>query len=299
MLRMFKSYAPYEVLAAPGREKPEIWRLVVGIVLCLIVMIAGQGILIAIYGFALGSHGDAMMQMGLLDTPGAMIAALLGIACFIPGVMLALRWLHKRRFWGVIGDPVRTLKLGARVAAYAAAIQLLLMLPAVVFAEEELILNTPPMLWLVLLPIGALVVLLQTSAEEIFFRGYIQSQMAARFQSPIIWMGIPAIIFAIGHYAAVMYGDNAAMVAVWAGLFGLLAADLTARTGSLGPAMGLHFMNNALVILFVSMDGPMSGLSLYVLPFSAQDAEEVAKVMPLDFVALGVSWLAARVAVRA
>ncbi len=112
-------------------------------------------------------------------------------------------------------------------------------------------------------------------------------------------MGIPAIIFAIGHYAAVMYGDNAAMVAVWAGLFGLLAADLTARTGSLGPAMGLHFMNNALVILFVSMDGPMSGLSLYVLPFSAQDAEEVAKVMPLDFVALGVSWLAARVAVRA
>ena len=296
---MFNSYSPHDALAAPGRAKPEIWRLVVGIVLCLFVMIAGQGILIAFYGGVLGSHSDAMLQMGILDTPASMIVALLGIACFTPGVILALKLLHGRGFMGLIGDPARSFRLGVRVACYAAGIQLFLLLPALFLSPDDLTLNADPMAWLMILPIGALVVFLQTSAEEVFFRGYIQGQLAARFDSKWVWIGVPTVIFAVGHYAAVMYGDNAAMVAVWAGLFGLIAADLTARTGSLGPAMGLHFMNNALVILFVSMDGPMSGLSLYVLPFSAQDAAEVAKVMPLDFVALGVSWLAARVAVRA
>jgi DNA-directed RNA polymerase subunit RPC12/RpoP len=40
-------------------------------------------------------------------------------------------------------------------------------------------------------------VLIQTGAEEVLFRGYLQQQLAARFASPIAWMVLPSAIFAL------------------------------------------------------------------------------------------------------
>ena len=50
-------------------------------------------------------------------------------------------------------------------------------------------------------------------------------------------MCVPAALFAFGHYLPAEAGNNAIFVAAWAGLFGLLMADVTARAGNLGPAV--------------------------------------------------------------
>ena len=39
-------------------------------------------------------------------------------------------------------------------------------------------------------------------------------------------------------------GRHRADRSIWAGAFGIAAADLTARCGTLGPAIALHFGNN-------------------------------------------------------
>ena len=51
-----------------------------------------------------------------------------------------------------------------------------------------------------------------------------------------------------------------------AGLIGLILGDVTARTGNLSLAMGLHFANNAIALLLVAMPSPLAALSLYLAP---------------------------------
>src|SRR5690606_23395048 len=129
---------------------------------------------------------------------------------------------------------------------------------------DPLIPGVPPLLWLLLLPLSLTAVLVQTSAEEILFRGYIQQQLAARFASPLIWMVAPAVIFGLLHYRPDA-GANGGLIMLWAAGFALAAADLTARAGTLGPAIALHFMSNTSALLILSAEGTLSGLALFRL----------------------------------
>ncbi|MCX8226128.1 MAG: CPBP family intramembrane metalloprotease, partial [Sulfitobacter sp.] len=82
------------------------------------------------------------------------------------------------------------------------------------------------------------------------------------------------------------------------GVFGILMADLTARAGSLGPAIAVHLCNNVAAILITSMPDDLSGLALYLTPFSMEDTEAMRAWLPVDFALMLVSWLAARLAIR-
>ena len=154
--------------------------------------------------------------------------------------------------------------------------------------------------WLLLLPIALVAVLVQSGAEEVFFRGYIQQQLAARFKSPLVWMLAPsAALFGIAHYLPDSAGSNAWTIVAWATMFGVLMADLTARSGTLGPAIAVHFVNNLSAMVLTSVPDEMSGLALYVLPFGLSDEAQMAAWLPVDFGFMLVSWLVARLAIRA
>ena len=162
----------------------------------------------------------------------------------------------------------------------------------------DFVANLPLDQWLYLLPFSLIAVLVQVSAEEIVFRGYVQQQIAARFKSPLIWMVLPSVLFALGHYLPDSAGENALLIAVWAGVFGIMMADLTARAGTLGPAIAVHLWNNVSAILIVSLPNDLSGLALYLAPFGMDDAAAMRDWLPVDFVLMFVSWLAARLALR-
>ena len=88
------------------------------------------------------------------------------------------------------------------------------------------------------------------------------------------------------------------LIALWAGMFGLLMADLTARAGTLGPAIAVHLANNASALLLVSLPDSLNGLALYVTPIPMSDTELLRIWMPVDFAMFIVFWLAARLAIR-
>jgi membrane protease YdiL (CAAX protease family) len=152
--------------------------------------------------------------------------------------------------------------------------------------------------WMMLLPISLLAVFVQISAEEVLFRGYLQQQLAARFSSPLVWMVLPAVVFGWGHYLPESDGVVAGPVALWAVVFGILMADLTARAGTLGPAIAVHLVNNVSAMMLVSLPDGFSGLALYLAPFSMEDTDMILAWLPVDFVFMIVSWLAARLAIR-
>ncbi len=295
-----RRYGAHELLVAPARTRPALWRLLVGLALVALVMLSFNTMLRAVLfflapGFWRSGFSDPQMQGA---TPAAMLILLGSFGFLVIGTGLAVRWLHQRAPRTVLG-PLPLFRTQARRVGIAMLLigAILLVLPPYQLGTE-LRENLPLRLWLGLLPLSLAGVLIQTGAEEFLFRGYIQQQLAARFASPWVWMVLPSVLFGLGHYLPAQAGDNAAPIALWSAVFALLMADLTARAGTLAPAIAVHMANNVSALLFIALPGGLSGLALYTVPFAMSDAENIRAWLPVDFATLFVFWLAARLAIR-
>ena len=225
------AYQPHEAFVAPARAKPQIWRLILGVLLAAFAYIAlSQVYFTVIFGLL-----DPVQQEAIFsgNTVLTMFILLGSFAFMILGATLAARLLHSRGLGTLFGPRALFVPQFRRVALVLFGLGVLVALLPPWNMGEPYVPNLPFGTWAALLPLSLLGVLVQVSAEEIFFRGYLQQQLAARFASPLVWMGLPAILFAFGHYLPEEAGPNAWVVALWAGLFCLLMADLTARAGSL------------------------------------------------------------------
>ena len=163
------------------------------------------------------------------DTPTSallVIATLWGLAL---GAMVATPLLHRRSAWTLFGPwpPLRRHFLLAALVTGA-----LILASALIPYGFEATPNTDLALWLSFLPLSLVIILGQTGAEELFFRGYLQQQLAARFASPLVWMLLPSALFGMAHFDPSNGPLVSWLIVAATGLFGLLAADLTARTGT-------------------------------------------------------------------
>ena len=295
-----KAYAAHEHMIAPARPKSALWRLALGLLVALFVTLAlTQLAFFVIEGALPEAESFALFaEINQADTPLGMLLLLTMVALMGLGAMVAAKGLHGRAVGTLFGPARLFWPQFSRVLAAVALLNLIVFaLPPWSFA-----IATEPGLplgrWLLLLPITVAALCLQVTAEEVLFRGYLQSQLAARLSHPAIYIVLPSALFALGHYAPDDFGANAILVALWAGVFGIAAADLTARSGSLGPAIAFHLINNFIAITLIAPQGTMSGLALAQYPFGLDDEAAVATLLPMDLGMLLVSWLAARLALR-
>ena len=97
--------------------------------------------------------------------------------------------------------------------------------------------------WTVLLQdalIGMVGIFIQACAEEQLFRGYF-TQFARRFtKTPYLFIGIPALLFALAHITNVSELDGGLLEATPYLISGLFYAWAAYRTGSLWMAMYCH-----------------------------------------------------------
>jgi hypothetical protein len=297
-MRLLPDYSAHILHTKAAEARPELWRLLLGFV----AMTALYIVLALFYQQAiseLARYRPAFTEDLLSgSTPLAMYVLLASFGLSIISIFCVVKVLHKRDALSVMGPLILALPQFFRVLAILLVLGLLLWVLPPYGMGGPLVPNLAIGLWALLLPLSLVAVFIQISAEEIFFRGYLQQQLGARFRSPLVWMGIPSFIFAIGHYQPSEAGDNAVLIVVWAGLFGLLMADLTARAGSIGPALAVHFFNNVTALLITSLPDALGGLALWHTPFGMADVEQLRAWLPVDFAMMIVSWLAARLALR-
>lgn len=293
-------YAAHELLVSPARAHRALWRVLAGMALVVIVVIA----LNVALRTGLSTYLPALWQRHFLDakpdgsTGLAMLIILASFGFLAIGAAFAAIVLHDRPADSLIGPPGRARQQFWRVTLILTAIGTVLLILPPYTLGAEVSRNMALGRWMALLPLSLIALLIQCSAEEILFRGYLQQQLAARFGSPLIWMGVPSVLFGLAHYMPNEAGDNAILIVIWSGVFGLLMADLTARAGSLGPAVAVHMANNIPAILFYAMPDNLSGLALYTLPFSLSDTALIRQWLPVDMAFILVAWLAARLAIR-
>ncbi|WP_168223060.1 CPBP family intramembrane glutamic endopeptidase [Oceanicola sp. D3] len=292
------AYKRLSEFAAPAQATPDLWRI--GAVLGLMfvtVMVLQQLVFIVVAGFGGPNAVEAIFQSDGTSA-GRTLAALFSHGLFALGLVVALRAMHWRGFLSLFGPGAHAAGDFFRVLYWL--VPLYIGAIAILPTDYDVVPNAlmPTNRWLLYLPLGLAAVAVQAGTEEVFFRGYLTQQIAAGTrEGSWAWMAVPAILFALLHWTA-SSGDNAIWFCLWALCFGLVAADLTARAGNLGPALALHIVNNAVALLGVSLPGPAAGLALYHTPFAA-DAGVIPGLMPVEFALLLVAWLAARVAIRA
>lgn len=291
-------FAPaFERFVAPARARPALWRLALGCVLALAVYLVGTfGTLFAIWALFADAPDFLLWSAPIAQptTPAATYLILFGSFPFMAlGVILAARLLHRRSAGTLVGRASRTLRDFAIGAGVVFGLSALALIPAFALGFDG-IPNLDPALWAMLLPLTVLGIAIQTGAEELAFRGYLQQQLAARFRSPIAWLVLPSALFGLVHWNPVAMGGNVFLPLAVAFTFGLIAADLTAKTGSIGAAWGIHFANNFNGIAIISTQGTINGLSLWLTPYTASDPDVMGWSLIPSLGLLALAWFLTR-----
>ena len=277
-----------EEYIAPAKNIKGGWVFTVGLILLFLLYFEFTFVILLIsawlFGVAtfvdLGSWlRDAMGQFESFDTPQSMITVLFTFVGMFAAVLLTVRLVHDRGLQSLIGTG-RVFQNFLIATCVLAVISMCAVFYNFSTSPGEP--NLPISNWLRWLPLGLVLLLIQVTAEELIFRGYLLQELAIRFKNRLIWFCLPSIIFAMGHYDPQTHGANAWIIVLATGLFGVFLADITVRTGNLGAAIGMHFANNFFAMFVFSLDGTLTGLSLYVTPFTAADTEIVRKLLYLD-----------------
>lgn len=296
---MMPPYAMHELFLRPARARAEVWRLIAGLALGAVIFTGLQWAAIA--GLIALLPPEELMavqtEMALGYTPRGAILMLGSFGMLLIAVAAVVQQLHQRSPMTLLGPWPLVRRQFPRVLGALAVLNLVIWIlpPSELIAPVSA--NLPFGEWLSYLPLALPALLIQVSAEEVLFRGYMQQQLAVRFRRPVIWMALPALLFGLLHYRPDL-PETTWLLVGWAVLFGALAADLTARSGSLGPAIALHLVTNAAAILFVSSDTMLSGLSLYRMEVSLDDPAQLWPFLLIDLGVMLTSWLAARLVLK-
>lgn len=282
---------------AAARRRPALWRLGLGILLALAVYVGGIALLVPAGALVVGWPEAAGFadRVATGEDPAAILALLATFGLMAAGAWAAARLLHGRRLREMVGPAGPAWRdfrdaAGVTLALGAASLALALGTGDAVRAME-------PARWALLLLPAVPLLLLQTGAEELLFRGYLQGQLAARFRSPLIWAALPSLAFGALHWDPSLGWPAGYYVAATA-VFGLIAADLTALTGRLGAAWGLHFANNVFPLALLGTPGSLPGLALWRLPGPLAEMEGAGLLIALDTAVLVAIWAAIRALIR-
>lgn len=288
--------ARYRQMMLAASERPALWRLVLGAATVFVLLTGWFAAIVALRAAVTGTtFADAAASTFVIETvqPAQTVLILILVGGLLPATLLAAAFWQRRTPRSLIGPPARTLRhfaIAAGVTLAALIGATLLSLPFFELPHRGIASAT----WLAWLPVALLALVLQTGGEEILFRGYLQSQIAARLRSDTAAVLIPGILFGLVHFAPGLPLLASLSYMVIAGVFGIFAADLTLRTGSIGAAWGFHLANNSMGILVIAPEGSLGGLALWQ---TASDRGVEALASPLatlEIVVLLVNWLLIR-----
>jgi membrane protease YdiL (CAAX protease family) len=250
---MFKN----EYLTLADQGKNAWWRYGAGILLVLSIWMVGSALL------------TVPLQESGLAAPGSVLEFALGLLTFglmLLGVWLATAWLHRRSFGSLVGPGGR---LSGRRLLFGAAIwtglSLIATASSVIFEGTRYTLNPNfAQSWPYLL-VALILIPLQTSAEEFFFRGYLLQATGRLTQNPLVLSVINGVLFTLPHLSNPEAEQYFVLAILNWFLFGAGWTLITLRSGSLDYALGMHAANNLLLtVLFGYEGGGLPTISLLI-----------------------------------
>lgn len=282
---MIQQTAVFKKFISPAKDSSQLWRLSSSVLVCIACWVVVTELAKVLF-FSNVENSELMLG----NTKIGMIFILLSFFGLLLGTFLIAK-LHKRPFKSLLGIEHRLKKYFSITFCICFVFGLISTYLIVVAGENDLITNLNYTLWIKYLIWGLPLLFVQVLAEEVFFRGYLVQQLAAKYRSFLVWMIIPSLAFGFAHYDPETYGKSSFLIVILLTVYSIFSIDLTRRTGNIGAAVGFHFANNIFAVFIFGSPKKMSGLSLFILPVDFEEANELKLILITEISVLVVMWV--------
>jgi membrane protease YdiL (CAAX protease family) len=172
---------------------------------------------------------------------------------FLVATFLAVRFIHER--------PLRTLVTGEtrirwkRMFAGAGVwllIAALLSLVESILYPDRYVLTFQPVTLLVFAILALILIPMQTSAEEFFFRGYLLQWMGLRLKNRWLLSMLNGVLFFLPHAANPEMATGSILIGLGYFVMGFFLTFITLQDDGIELALGMHAANNLFAALFAN-----------------------------------------------
>jgi len=243
------------------KGKHNVWRYILGSIVTIVAMFAGQIPLAVAVVFKIGINGDfstmdEATMMSALDSNLTFFFLLLSFAIALGALLFLVKNLHRQsltqlttsrkkidwsRFWFSFGLIV--------------ILNVTLILVDFLFiSPENYVLNFNLIPFLILTAIAITMVPLQTSFEEYFFRGYLMQGIGIKTGYRWIPLVITSVVFGGLHYWNPEVTQMGDLVMVSYIGTGFMLGIMTLMDEGLELPLGFHAANNLVAALLVTAD---------------------------------------------
>ncbi|WP_338778702.1 CPBP family intramembrane glutamic endopeptidase [Metabacillus sp. FJAT-52054] len=212
------------------------------------------------------------------------------------GLYIAIRFIHKRTLRSLITHRER-LDWGRIGWGFGIFIGIYLILNVAdwLLFKDGLALNneTSPSQFLILLGLVLVFTPIQTTVEELFFRGFLVQWLGKGLRHPILIALIIALVFGSLHFANPEMGRSALLVGLEYIVAGFMLTFIALKTGTAELSIGAHAANNIFLFLFISDELSVGGKLPAVFSVSG-DVDPVSSLIGTVIIFGGFFWLSVR-----
>ena len=236
------------------------WKYIVGSILIILASTIGQvPLLLAVVAKSMadgkGIPTDTSQLMKILDSNLTLFLIMLSFAVAIGGIYLVVKYLHKQQFYDIITSRV---KLDWNRVFFAFSIWTLFTVVSTLImyyqSPGDFIMNFKPIPFFILLVVAIVMIPIQTTCEELVFRGYLMQgfgNLALNKWFPLL---MTSVIFGTMHIFNPEVGKMGYIVLVYYIGTGFLLGIMTLIDEGMELSLGFHAANNLIGALLVSSD---------------------------------------------
>lgn len=227
------------------------WRFILAVSLILLLwqlLGAMPGIFLLVWVLADGNPRTGISPGGQftgVDPNLTFTVFMLASVFFLIGIFLAVRFIHERPFLSLV-TPARRFswkRFFQGFAVWFILLGLMSLLEDLLYPGRYVwtldLHHFVPFIFLALVFIP-----IQTSAEELFFRGYILQGVGLRLRNIWVLSAISGFLFMVPHFLNPEASVNYGLMGFYYFFIGAVMAYVTLRDGRLELALGLHAANN-------------------------------------------------------
>ncbi|MDQ0231350.1 CPBP family intramembrane glutamic endopeptidase [Metabacillus malikii] len=259
------------------RGKNTHWRYFSSLLVILAFMIILGGLAYIIVGFAVGILNPELLDLELLETKGTILSDPLAefylvhitYIVTILGVWLAVKTILKRNLTSLItpNDKVSWSRIFYGFFISLAIFALFALLDFAIFPDSYALndFDATRFLWLVMASL--VLVPIQTTSEELLFRGFLLQWAGKLTRNPLFLTLIVGGIFGGLHFFNPEMQHGAFWVAIDYLAMGFIWTYITVKTNSSEYSIGAHAANNMFLCIFLTMEDTVVGdiPSLFVM----------------------------------
>ncbi len=217
--------------------------------------------LVAVAYYHAGSYGDfmdgaenAFATMGI-NSNLYLFVMILTFAFALFSLLIGVKYIHKRTLTSLV---TARKKIDWKRFAYAFGIWIIISLISIsmdyISEPESFVWNFKPLPFLILVVISFLFLPIQTSFEELLFRGYLMQGFGTLFKNAIYPLIITSVIFGMLHYFNPEVQKLGSVILIYYVATGLLFGIVTLMDDGTELALGMHAANNIVAAVLVTSD---------------------------------------------